>query len=132
MAHLGADRDVFVAALATGKSVTNAAQAASVSRRTATRWFNEPEVQAGLTRLRRATLDHARLRLLGLVDAAADTLGAVMADGESPAARVSAARTVLAQVLRFDERTEMEERLQRIEQHIEAQKQWPAQQRWSR
>ena len=120
MAHLGADRDVFVAALATGKSVTNAAQAASVSRRTATRWFNEPEVQAGLTRLRRATLDHARLRLLGLVDAAADTLGAVMADGESPAARVSAARTVLAQVLRFDERTDLQERLQRVEQAIEA------------
>lgn len=55
-----------------------------------------------------------------------------MAAADSPAARVSAARTVLAQVLRFDERTEMEERLQRIEQHIEAQKQWPAQQRWSR
>ena len=60
--------------------MTDAAQAAGVSRRTATRWFGEPEVLAEIERLRRATLSHARDRLLGLVDAAADALADVLAD----------------------------------------------------
>jgi len=111
---------MFVSALATGSTVSDAAVTAGVSKRTGIRWHNEPEVQAELGEVRRATLTHARRKLLGLVDAAADALGAVMADADSPAARVSAAKTVLAQVLRFDERTELEERLQRVEQAIEA------------
>jgi hypothetical protein len=100
-----------------------------VSQRTAIRWHHEPEVLSELARPQRATLRHARERLLGLVDVAADTLAAVMADPESPAARVSAARTVLAQALKLDERTELERRLAELEQAVERQE--AARRRWS-
>ncbi len=115
-----------MSALATGATLAEAATAPGVSKRRAIRWHAEPGVQAELAELQRATLEHARKLLLGLVDAAADTLRSVMADADSPASRVSAARTVLAQVLRFDERTDLQERLQRVEQAIEARRRFEA------
>jgi hypothetical protein len=78
-------------------------------------------VQAELARLTAGDVGSCAQAAARLVDAAADTLGAVMADPESPAARVSAARTVIAQALRLDDRIELEERLVRVEQSIEAQ-----------
>ena len=131
MAHLGAERAAFAAAVAGGKSVTDAAVEAGVSRRTATRWFGEDDVRAEVERLRRSTLSHARERLLGLVDSAADALAEVLAGVSASAPRVAAARTVFASALRLDERTELEERLRRVEEAIEIQqaaqqRRWPA------
>ncbi len=124
MAQNGTQRAMFVAELAAGRTVSEAAAKAGISRRTAARWHREPDVVAELDRMRRSTLSHARERLLDLVDQAVGALSRVMADTESPAATVAAARTVLAHVLRFDERTELEERLRLVEQHIEAQQRW--------
>ena len=126
MAQNGTLRAVFAAELAAGRTVSEAAARAGISMRTAARWHREPEVQAELERMRRSTLSHARERLLDLVDQAVGALSRVMASTESPAATVAAARTVLAHVLRFDERTELEERLRVIEQHIEAHQRWRA------
>ena len=109
--------------------MSEAAAKVGVSGRTAARWHREPDVQAELERMRRSTLSHARERLLDLVDQAVGSLSRVMANTESPAATVAAGRTVLAHVLRFDERTELEERLrlveQHVEQHVDAQQRWP-------
>ena len=72
-----------------------------------------------------------RERLLGLVDSAADALAEVLAGVSASAPRVAAARTVFASALRLDERTELEERLRRVEEAIEIQqaaqqRRWPA------
>ena len=126
----GTRRATFVSTLAASKSVADAAKAAGISDRTAARWHAEPDVRDELERLRRATLEHARTRLLGLVDEAADTLAAVMGE-RTGAPAVSAARTVLAQALRLDERVELERRIAELESYASKQQEaqrgrWPA------
>jgi hypothetical protein len=121
MATDGNRRALFVAALARGATVLDASEAAGISERTAHRWFRQPDVAGAVEEARKATLGHARERLLGLVDAAADTLRQVMAESSADAARVAAARTVLAQALRFDERDELERRLAELEQVVQRQ-----------
>jgi hypothetical protein len=130
MAADGNRRALFVAALAQGATVLDASTTAGISERTAHRWFRQPDIAAAVEEARTATLSHARLRLLGLVDRAADTLGEVMAHSTADAAKVAAARTVLAQALRFDERDELERRLAELEAAVEAQRS-ADQRRWA-
>ena len=66
-------------------------------------------------------------RLLALVDGAADTLAAVMADTTAGAsARVSAARCVIATLVPLHEATEVEHRLAEVGAVLAAQKRWTA------
>jgi transposase len=125
MAHNGSSRASFVAAVAAGASVNDAAARIGVSRRTATRWHNDPTTRGQIDSLSRATLVHARDRLLELVDEATDTLAAVMTDKSAGAsARVSAARCVLSTLVPLNEATEMAHRLSEVEAILAARKRW--------
>jgi predicted short-subunit dehydrogenase-like oxidoreductase (DUF2520 family) len=121
MAADGSRRALFVAALAEGATVNDAATAAGISKRTAWRWHREPEVVAELDRLRRATIRHARDRLLAVVDDAVGWLIDVGANGKADAARVAAGRAVLIHAERMHAVADINERLDRIESVIEAQ-----------
>lgn len=113
--------DDVIAAIAGGASINDAASEVGVSRRTVSRIVNSPDGKAALAELRAVALDHAATRLLGLVDAAADTLADVMADTDAGAsARVAAARAVLAHAVSLRELTELESRLGVVEQRLAA------------
>lgn len=109
----------FLAALVSGRTVAEAAEAAGISRRTAFRRLADPDVQRQIDELRASTIEHATARLLGLVDLAANTLAAVMSDdGAAASPRVSAARAVFIEVLHLREAGEVESRLTEVERLI--------------
>jgi hypothetical protein len=87
-------QQLAIAAIVSGKSYTEAAEAAGVDRRTLFEWRQLSGFAAALRDELQALRDAAGARLLGLADKAIDALAAVMA-GDNPPAMVSAARDVL-------------------------------------
>ncbi len=116
------DDGLLAAALGGGLTYERAAEVAGVSRATAGRRMADPSFRAQVERLRR---DHARrieVRLAALSTRAVDALDDLIADRDSPAQRLGAARVVLDGVLRFREAAEVEDRLAALEARIGARK----------
>jgi hypothetical protein len=108
---------MFVAELASGRTVSEAAAKAGISKRTAARWHRDPDVVAALDRMRTATLSHARDVLLGMIDEAAGWLRRA-GNSDSPAAVASAARCVFTQASRYQDMTAIEEQLDELRQAV--------------
>jgi len=83
-------------ALLTKPTITDAAKAAAVHRVLLHRWLKQEVFATAYREARRDVVQHAISRLQRACDLAVDTLESVAGDGNAPpAARVSAARTIL-------------------------------------
>lgn len=96
-------------ALAAGRSVTDAAEAGGVSRRTVSRWLGEPDFRGEVNRLRGELLSQTVNALANGAVEAVTTLRASLVDG-SEAVKVRAAGMLLSNLpttfaaFSFDER----------------------------
>jgi hypothetical protein len=104
-----------IAAMLEHKTVTDAAKAVGLHRRTVHRILARPRVEEEYRARRRELMDTAALRLRGLAGEAVETLGRIMRDASSPSASVSAARTVLQVAFEIVDRDDLNERLGRLE-----------------
>jgi hypothetical protein len=109
-------RERFIMALLSHSSVEAAAESVGISRRTGSRWMQDPAVVQRLAEARRQGMQHAMTRLQAAASRSVDCLCAIQQDGESESARVSAARTILEQALRAVEMGDIQERLTKLEE----------------
>jgi len=106
----------YVEALARGKGLDDAAQAAGIVERTGRTWRGLPSVQAALRLARQARLADATSIATAMMGDALDTLKSVMEDTGAPAsARVNAARAILESGIKFNETLDLAERVARLE-----------------
>jgi hypothetical protein len=102
--------------LASGFTVSAAAEASGVSAATAHRWLAEPDFKARVAELRATAVGRA-IAILGEASAkACATLAELLGAGTAPGIRLSAARSIVELCLKGREALELEERLQALEQ----------------
>src|SRR5262245_1947750 len=118
MAEIGRRKgdDALLVALASGQTVRDAARAAGIGERTATRRLADPGFRQAVTELQAEMVGRAMGRLADGMVAAADTLRQLLsADGES--VRLGAARSILELADRLRD-VELEQRLIAVEQKL--------------
>jgi hypothetical protein len=109
---------LLVAALAQGLPYEKAGQLAGISKATVARRMADSTFRAQVDELRAAHVRRVELRLGELSGRALDALEALLADRDSPAQRLGAARAILDGLLRFREAGEVERRLLELEARI--------------
>lgn len=111
----------FVDALASGKTIREAAKANGIAYNTARRWRRRPEIQAAIRELARDAVQSGTLALGQGARVAAKTLRAI-ASGKAQASgpRVTACRAILEIGLRVLEVEELEERVAALEAKLTA------------
>ena len=109
--------EVLVTALARGTSHTAAAKLAGVSRRTVQRKLDDPKFREKIQRLRNGLIGEATGRVVGLLDAASNALNDLLVS-ETESIRLSAARCVFDVALKLKECSDLESRLQILEDRI--------------
>ena len=114
--------ELLAAALGMGASYERAAAIAACSKATVKRRMGDPDFRARVGDLRRDHVHRVDVRLADLSTHAIDALDDLIADRDSPAQRLGAARVVLDGVLRFHEAAEVEDRLAALEARIGARK----------
>lgn len=112
-------RDRFIIEVARGVSVTDAAETAGIGRATGFRMMDRDDVRAEVEQLRidirRSTVD----LLAAASTDAVDVLVSISHDRDAqPAARVSAARTILSEARTYIEVEELRQRVDAIEQGV--------------
>lgn len=106
----------FALALVTCRSVKAAAAKADISVRTAWVWLGDPDVRSVANQVLDAVLTEATHDAAGLMTDALDTLASIMADEQAPCgSRVSAARAILENGLRYHEQLTLAERVATLE-----------------
>lgn len=103
-----------VTALATGHTITEAAEAAGVDRRTVHRWLNEPGFRTEVTQRRGQILDHVVGGIIAAATEAVATLRRALND-ESSAVQVRAARELLSALISVRESADLEARIAALE-----------------
>ena len=98
--------DAFILAMASGKTVRDAAASADIAERTAHRRLRDPKEQcdqwqAAIAAKRAELVDEAAGKITAHLTAAADALKELMANGESHNVRLGAARALLDFGLRY-------------------------------
>lgn len=118
MTRLTARQQAALDALLTAPTMTAAAAAVGISRRTLYNWLEDPTFQAALADLRAESLTLASLHVARLTVAALDQLEQAMtADPPPPwTVRLRAAEAVLGNSLRMQENYDFERRLTVLEQ----------------
>lgn len=111
-----------VEALLTFGTVTAAAEAAGVTRRTLYRWQQQPEFVAALKQAEQAALTELSRALAGLGVAAVDALRDALSKSEKMNHRLRASEIAIANLLRVRELIEIEERLQALEEAMHGKK----------
>lgn len=97
-------------------SIKAAAAACGISEKTIHQWLNDPAFASALKAAQDATTRAAMRRVVSSVSAAVTVLEEIMQDvSVPPAARVSAARTLLDSALKVYETQDIEERIAAIE-----------------
>lgn len=114
--HRKGSDEALAAALAAGATIADAAARAGMSHRTARRRLTEAAFLDLLAEHRGTILARAADRLAAATADAVVSLAAIASDPEAPsAARVSAARTVLAEARTFHDSTELANRVTALE-----------------
>lgn len=104
-------------ALASGQTVRDAAAAAGIGERTATRRLADPDFRRHVADLRADMVQRALGRMAdGMADAAATLRMLLKAEGES--VRLGAARSILELGNKLRESVELEQRLADLEQRL--------------
>ena len=113
----------FILALMAAGTLDEAAAASGISISTARRWYRLNIVKAELKRLQDEITGHSLIQLKLGISEAVTVLRNVMTDSETPpAARVSAAKTMLDGAFRAVEATDILERLEALEARAEDEK----------
>jgi hypothetical protein len=108
----------FVAALAAGDTVKDAAAKAGIGARTAYRRVQDPALRQEVAQMRTEMLERTQAKMADTMVEAADTLRQLLrANGES--VRLGAARSVLELGNKLRETVEFERRLQEVEERLE-------------
>jgi hypothetical protein len=108
--------DALAVALAAGQTVRDAAAAAGLGERTATRRLANPDFRRRVFQLRAAAVERATGKLADGMAEAADVLRELLGQEKPPAIRLGACRAVLELTVKLREATELEERLAALEQ----------------
>ncbi|HKB04041.1 MAG TPA: hypothetical protein VKD90_17595 [Gemmataceae bacterium] len=108
--------DAIAVALAAGQTQAGAAAAAGVSERTVARRVTDPAFRQLVSRLRGEMVGQAIGVLVAGMFGSAVVLRHLMLNAESETVRLGAARSVLELALRAREATELEERVQALEE----------------
>lgn len=105
-----------------GKTVSEAAQLAKIGRSTATRWLADERFKESYAKAQNEAFAEALSSLHCVSSQAVTALREILTDKVAPpAARISAARTVLEYALKAKDQFELEERLEQLEQLFQAQ-----------
>jgi hypothetical protein len=122
MAHRGRKNadEVFLTALACGATVEHAAEKAGIARRTAHRRLQDPEFQGRLSQLKADMLKRATAMLTAASMEAVKTLLGLQAENMPPGIRLGAARSILEIGNRLRDSTELFERVEAVERHLES------------
>ncbi len=119
MPELSTRQAAFVAALLSCQTRALASKKAGVSEITGNRWYKLPEVQAALREAKQDVIERALDQLSNGTPEAVQTLRDVLRDAEAPAsARIRAAQIILETVLELRKYSEIEERLEELEQRL--------------
>lgn len=103
-------------AVGTGSTIEKAAEASGLSPRQLSRLRAEPAFMAAVDAVLRQTYSRSVSRLVAVMATATDTLESICIDPDSPAtARVSAARAILDLGIKAFAQTELENRIQQLE-----------------
>lgn len=116
---LSPKQELALQAVLSHPTLREAAAAAGVGDATLWRYMKDPEFSRRLREARREAVGHAALRLQGGAGEAVAVLRDLMTkEGAPPAARITAARTVLDYSFRVVEMDELKARLDELEQFI--------------
>ena len=110
--------DRFIQALLSHPSLESAAGAAAVSRSTARRWLADPDVAARIRDARRNAMQRALDALQAAASESVECLCKIQSKGESESVRVTAARCVLDFAIKAVELSDVQARLDAIEQAL--------------
>lgn len=110
----------FVAALLTGASIVDAAEAAGISKRTAERWHVDPEVRSEIAAASRSILREAEALLRSHASEAVNVAVGIMRSGTGEGIRLRAALALIDGARAVD-LADLEERVFLLErEHTEA------------
>jgi AcrR family transcriptional regulator len=113
--------DCIALALASGATVAQAAEKAGCSPRTVYRRLGDLSFCKAVTNLRSEMITQAAGQLAARMGEAVETLQNLL-KAESENVRLGAARSILEMAVRFREQLEIEERLRRLEEHLDQSK----------
>src|SRR5262249_50332884 len=105
-------------ALASGATVRDAAAAAGIGERTATRRWADPVFRLRVSGLRAEMVARSLGRMADGMSEAADVLRALLDAGTPPAVRLGAARSLLEWGVRLRESVDLEARLLALEEEV--------------
>ena len=108
----------FIELIAQGLSHEEAGQKLGISRTTAWRWANEPEVKARLAELQSERLKQAHGRLLKATETTIETLER-LCHHKSGYVSVQAAKAILDLALKLSETLELQGRIEALEKKLE-------------
>jgi hypothetical protein len=115
-------QEQFIAALLSYPTVEAAAKEVGIGDVTAWRWRKDPAFDDQYREATRDAMHQAAARLQGAAREAVDTLRKIQSEGESEAARVSAARTILDMALKAADLEDVQRRLDALEQVVKERK----------
>lgn len=119
---LSAAQERALTALLSERTILAASQAAKIPYRTMTRWLADEEFKAEYQQRLDELVEAASSSLKRSLSGAVDVLREIAEDGEAPpGARISAARTLLENGLRYTETMDVLRRLEDIENAIKDQ-----------
>ena len=115
--NLSANQKRALAALIEHKTVTAAAEAVGLTRKTIYQYLQDPAFRAALTNAERGLIDGAGVRLLAGQEQALDTLEALMGDRDATNRRLAAVAW-LNYALKWRELRNIEDRLGELEKAV--------------
>jgi hypothetical protein len=104
-------------ALASTRTITEAAQRSGVGRTTIHRWLQNPVFVAELAMWQQDVVERARLKLANHMVHAVDVLGELL-DSENDSIRRQAARDILGLVLDLEKHFEVVQRIEKVEEAV--------------
>ena len=113
------EQEQFIAALLNCPTVEAAAEAVGIGNVTATQWREDSAFAEQYREATREAMREAAALLQGAAREAVGTLRAVQSEGESEAARVSAARTILEMAVKAADLEDVQQRLDSLEQTLQ-------------
>jgi hypothetical protein len=113
--ELSREQEQFIAALLSCPTVEAAAEMVGIGNVTAWQWRRYPAFAERYREATREAMRQATALLHGAAREAVGTLRAIQSNGESEAARVSAARTILEMAVKAD-MEDIQQRLDSLEQ----------------
>jgi hypothetical protein len=111
--------DALILHLASGKTVQAAAELCAVSERTIRRRQADPGFRQRLHTIRAEMIERGLGKLADAVADAAQALRNLLAEAESEAVKLSAAKIILEQAVKLRDAAELEQRIRALEERLD-------------